>query len=184
MCIRDSDYRKVYAAYKRALDTKGKPTVILAHTVKGYGLGHNFEGRNATHQMKKLALEDLKLFRDKQQIPISDEELEKDPFMPPYYHPGEDAEEIKYLKQRREELGGYLPERRQDYSPVELPEFEKTFKALFKDSGKQEVASTMALVRTFKALMRDKELGKRIVPIIPDEARTFGLDSWLSLIHI
>ena len=178
------DYRKVYAAYKRALDTKGKPTVILAHTVKGYGLGHNFEGRNATHQMKKLALEDLKLFRDKQQIPISDEELEKDPFMPPYYHPGEDAEEIKYLKMRREELGGYLPERRQDYSPVELPEFEKTFKALFKDSGKQEVASTMALVRTFKALMRNKELGKRIVPIIPDEARTFGLDSWFPTLKI
>ena len=178
------DYRKVYAAYKRALDTKGKPTVILAHTVKGYGLGHNFEGRNATHQMKKLALEDLKLFRDKQQIPISDEELEKDPFMPPYYHPGEDAEEIKYLKKRREELGGYLPERRQDYSPVELPEFEKTFKALFKDSGKQEVASTMALVRTFKALMRNKELGKRIVPIIPDEARTFGLDSWFPTLKI
>ncbi len=178
------DYRKVYAAYKRALETKGKPTVILAHTIKGYGLGHNFEGRNATHQMKNLAAEDLKLFRDKQQIPISDEELEKDPYMPPYYHPGEDAEEIKYLKARREELGGYLPERRQKFTPLELPDFEKTFKALFKDSGKQEVASTMALVRTFKALMRDKEIGKRIVPIIPDEARTFGLDSWFPTLKI
>ncbi|OHF36116.1 pyruvate dehydrogenase (acetyl-transferring), homodimeric type [Corynebacterium sp. HMSC074A01] len=172
------DYRKVYAAYKRALETKGKPTVILAHTIKGYGLGHNFEGRNATHQMKNLTLEDLKLFRDKQEIPISDEELEKDPYLPPYYHPGEDAEEIKYLKARREELGGYLPERRETYTALEQPDFEKTYKALFKDSGKQEVATTMALVRTFKAMMRDKELGKRVVPIIPDEARTFGLDSW------
>ena len=178
------DYRKVYAAYKRALETKGKPTVILAHTVKGYGLGHNFEGRNATHQMKKLSLDDLKLFRDKQQIPIPDEVLEKDPYMPPYYHPGEDAEEIKYLKKRREELGGYLPERRTQFTPLELPDFEKTFKPMFKDSGKQQVASTMALVRTFKALMRDKEIAKRVVPIIPDEARTFGLDSWFPTLKI
>ena len=172
------EYRKVYAAYKKALETKGKPTVILAHTVKGYGLGHNFEGRNATHQMKKLTLDDLKLFRDKQGIPISDEELEKDPYLPPYYHPGQDADEIKYLQERRKELGGYLPERREKFTPLELPDFEKSFKAMFKDSGSQQVASTMALVRTFKALMRDKEIGRRVVPIIPDEARTFGLDSW------
>lgn len=178
------DYRKVYAAYKRALETKGKPTVILAHTVKGYGLGHSFEGRNATHQMKNLTLEDLKLFRDKQEIPISDEELEKDPYLPPYYHPGEDADEIKYLKERRKELGGYLPERRASYTPLEQPDFEKTYKALFKDSGKAQVATTMALVRTFKALMRDKEIGKRVVPIIPDEARTFGLDSWFPTLKI
>ncbi|MEH0147687.1 pyruvate dehydrogenase (acetyl-transferring), homodimeric type [Corynebacterium sp. Q4381] len=178
------DYRKVYAAYKKALETKGKPTVILAHTVKGYGLGHNFEGRNATHQMKKLTLDDLKLFRDKQGIPITDEELEKDPYLPPYYHPGEDAEEIKYLKERRKELGGNLPERRVDFTPLEQPDFEKTYKALFKDSGSQEVATTMALVRTFKALMRDQEIGKRVVPIIPDEARTFGLDSWFPTLKI
>ena len=178
------DYRKVYAAYKRALETKGKPTVILAHTVKGYGLGHNFEGRNATHQMKNLTLEDLKLFRDKQQIPISDEELEKDPYMPPYYHPGEDADEIKYLKERRKELGGYLPHRVEEYTPLEQPDFEKTYKAMFKDSGKAEVATTMALVRTFKALMRDQEIGRRVVPIIPDEARTFGLDSWFPTLKI
>ncbi|WP_288725196.1 pyruvate dehydrogenase (acetyl-transferring), homodimeric type [uncultured Corynebacterium sp.] len=178
------DYRKVYAAYKRAMETKGKPTVILAHTVKGYGLGHSFEGRNATHQMKSLTLDDLKLFRDTQQIPISDEDLERDPYLPPYYHPGEDADEIKYLKKRREELGGFLPQRRTTYTPLELPDFEKTFKASFKDSGKQQVASTMALVRTFKALTRDKELGKRLVPIIPDEARTFGLDSWFPTLKI
>ncbi|OIR43981.1 pyruvate dehydrogenase (acetyl-transferring), homodimeric type [Corynebacterium sp. NML140438] len=179
------DYRKIYAAYKRALETKGKPTVILAHTIKGYGLGHNFEGRNATHQMKNLTLEDLKRFRDKQEVPISDEELEKDPYLPPYYHPGEDAPEIKYLKERREELGGYLPERRVKFTPLEQQQdFEKAYKAMFKDSGKQEVATTMALVRTFKALMRDKEIGKRVVPIIPDEARTFGLDSWFPTLKI
>lgn len=177
------DYRKIYAAYQRAMQTKDRPTVILAHTIKGYGLGHNFEGRNATHQMKKLTLDDLKLFRDKQGIPISDEELEKDPKMPPYYHPGEDSEEIKYLKERRRELGGYLPERRESYTPLDVPPVEK-FKSILKGSGKQEVATTMALVRTFKELMRDKEIGKRIVPIIPDEARTFGMDSWFPTLKI
>lgn len=177
------DYRKVYAAYKRALETKGKPTVILAHTIKGYGLGHNFEGRNATHQMKKLTLDDLKLFRDKQGIPISDEELEKDPYLPPYYHPGEDADEIKYLKERRAELGGALPERREKYEPVSVPDIDK-LRVVRKGSGKQQVATTMALVRTFKELMRDKDLAKRVVPIIPDEARTFGMDSWFPTLKI
>ncbi|MBZ8178453.1 pyruvate dehydrogenase (acetyl-transferring), homodimeric type [Corynebacterium sp. 3HC-13] len=177
------DYRKIYAAYQRAMQTKDRPTVILAHTIKGYGLGHNFEGRNATHQMKKLTLDDLKLFRDKQGIPISDEELEKDPSLPPYYHPGEDSEEIKYLQERRKELGGYLPERREQYTPLDVPPIEK-LKTILKGSGKQEVATTMALVRTFKELMRDKELGKRIVPIIPDEARTFGMDSWFPTLKI
>ena len=100
------DYRKIYAAFKRAMETKDRPTVILAHTIKGYGLGHNFEGRNATHQMKKLTLEDLKHFRDRQGIPISDAELEKDPYLPPYYNPGPDSPEIKYMLERRKELGG------------------------------------------------------------------------------
>ena len=178
------DYRKVYAAYKRALETKnGAPTVILAHTIKGYGLGHNFEGRNATHQMKKLTLDDLKQFRTKQDIPFSDEDLEKDPYLPPYYHPGKDAPEIKYMLERREELGGFLPERRSVYTPLEVPELDK-LKSIRKGSGKQQVATTMALVRTFKELMRDKELGKRIVPIIPDEARTFGMDSWFPTLKI
>ncbi|WCZ32916.1 pyruvate dehydrogenase (acetyl-transferring), homodimeric type [Corynebacterium massiliense] len=179
------DYRKIYAAYAKALEYRGtgKPTVILAHTIKGYGLGHSFEGRNATHQMKKIAIEDLKLFRDKQQIPISDEELEKDPYLPPYYHPGMDAPEIKYMLERRKELGGFLPERRVEYKPLPAPDISK-MKKLRKDSGKQEIATTMALVRTLKEVMRDKELAKRIVPIIPDEARTFGMDSWFPTMKI
>lgn len=177
------DYRKIYAAYKRALKTKDQPTVILAHTIKGYGLGHNFEGRNATHQMKKLTLDDLKLFRDKQDIPISDEELEKDPYLPPYFHPGPDAEEIKYMVNRRKELGGFLPERREKFTPLKMPDL-SIAKLARKGSGKQEVATTMALVRVFKDLMRDDELKKRIVPIVPDEARTFGMDSWFPTLKI
>ena len=177
------DYRKIYAAFKRAMETKDRPTVILAHTIKGYGLGHNFEGRNATHQMKKLTLEDLKLFRDKQQIPISDEVLEKDPYLPPYYHPGKDSEEIKYMLERRKDLGGWVPERRTSYKPLSVPSMDD-LKIMRKDSGKQQVATTMAVVRTCKELMRDKELGKRFVPIIPDEARTFGMDSWFPTLKI
>ena len=177
------DYRKIYAAYKRALEIKDRPTVILAHTIKGYGLGHNFEGRNATHQMKKLTLDDLKQFRDKQGVPISDEELEKDPYLPPYYHPGEDSPEIQYLLERRKELGGFVPERRESYEPVQVPGLDK-LRSLRKGSGKQQVATTMAVVRGFKELMRDQELGKRFVPIIPDEARTFGMDSWFPTMGI
>ena len=178
------DYRKVYAAYKKALETKDQPTVILAHTIKGYGLGHNFEGRNATHQMKKLTLEDLKQFRDKQEIPISDEQLEADPYLPPYYYPGDDAPEIQYIKQRRKELGGYLPSRRENYQPIEVGPTEEVLKGLLKGSGKQKVATTMAVVRAFKELMRDKNLKDRLVPIIPDEARTFGMDSWFPTLKI
>jgi len=177
------DYRKIYAAYARAMETKDQPTVILAHTIKGYGLGHNFEGRNATHQMKKLTLEDLKSFRDKQSIPISDEELEKDPYLPPYYNPGEDSEEIRYMLERRRELGGFLPERRSTYSTLTVPGVEN-IKSALKGSGRQKVATTMALVRVFKDLMRDEEIKKRLVPIIPDEARTFGLDSWFPTLKI
>ncbi|WP_298087796.1 pyruvate dehydrogenase (acetyl-transferring), homodimeric type [uncultured Corynebacterium sp.] len=177
------DYRKIHAAYAKALETKDQPTVILAHTIKGYGLGHNFEGRNATHQMKKLTLDDLKLFRDKQEIPISDEVLEENPHLPPYYHPGEDSEEIRYLKERRKELGGFVPVRRESYEPLKVPEMD-ALKSILKGSGKQQVATTMAVVRIFKELMRDKELGKRFVPIIPDEARTFGMDSWFPTLKI
>ncbi|QTH59163.1 pyruvate dehydrogenase (acetyl-transferring), homodimeric type [Corynebacterium hindlerae] len=177
------DYRKIYAAYKRAMEETGRPTVILAHTIKGYGLGHNFEGRNATHQMKKLTLDDLKLFRDKQGIPISDEELEKDPYLPPYFHPGKDAPEIKYMLERRKELGGFLPERRDKYEPIAVPDID-ALKSMRKGSGKQQVATTMAVVRTFKELMRDKSLAERLVPIIPDEARTFGMDSWFPTLKI
>lgn len=133
--------------------------------------------------MKKLTLDDLKLFRDKQGIPITDEQLEKDPYLPPYYHPGEDAPEIKYMKERRAALGGYLPERRENYDPIQVPPLDK-LRSVRKGSGKQQIATTMATVRTFKELMRDKGLADRLVPIIPDEARTFGLDSWFPTLKI
>ncbi|MGH3517387.1 MAG: pyruvate dehydrogenase (acetyl-transferring), homodimeric type [Haloechinothrix sp.] len=170
------DYRKVYAAYKAALEHHAQPTVILAHTIKGYGLGASFEGRNATHQMKKLTLDDLKLFRDAQRIPISDEDLERDPKLPPYYHPGANSPEIEYLVGRRRSLGGFLPERRAKSKALVLPG-DKVYDAIRKGSGKQEVATTMAFVRLVRELAKDPEIGKRVVPIIPDEARTFGLDS-------
>ncbi|WP_449277407.1 pyruvate dehydrogenase (acetyl-transferring), homodimeric type [Leucobacter sp. GX24907] len=171
------DYRKVYAAFKAATEHKGRPTVILAKTIKGYGLGPHFEGRNATHQMKKMTLEDLKLFRDTMHIPISDAQLEADPYRPPYYHPGEQDEAIQYVHERRRELGGYLPERRTRYVDLALPEA-KSYSIAKRGSGQQEAATTMVFVRLLKDLMRDKGLGSRIVPIIPDEARTFGMDSY------
>jgi pyruvate dehydrogenase E1 component len=170
------DYRKVYAAYKSATEHHGQPTVILAKTIKGYGLGPHFEGRNATHQMKKMTLDDLKLFRDSLRIPISDQELERDPYLPPYYHPGKDAPEIQYLQERRQRLGGYLPERRNKSKALVLPG-DKVYDVIRHGSGKQEVATTMAFVRLLKDLAKDPEVGPRIVPIIPDEARTFGMDS-------
>ncbi|EKF23281.1 pyruvate dehydrogenase (acetyl-transferring), homodimeric type [Mycolicibacterium hassiacum DSM 44199] len=177
------DYRKVYAAYKAALEHKGQPTVILAKTIKGYSLGAHFQGRNATHQMKKLALEDLKYFRDAMRIPISDKELEADPYLPPYYHPGMDAPEIRYMLERRRALGGFIPERRTKTKVLTLPGPD-AYKSVKKGSGKQPVATTMATVRVFKELLRDKNIGHRIVPIIPDEARTFGMDSWFPSLKI
>lgn len=171
------DYRKMYAAYKAALEHKGQPTVILAHTIKGYGLGTHFEGRNATHQMKKLKMEDLKTFRDHMHVPISDAELEKDLYQPPYYHPGQDDEAIQYMQERRRALGGFVPERRSKYTQIELPGSD-LYKVGKKGSGNQPVATTMGFVRILKDLMRSKEIGKRIVPIIPDEARTFGVDAF------
>ena len=177
------DYRKVYAAYKAAMGNTGQPTVILAHTIKGYGLGQSFAGRNATHQMKKFTLEDLKSFRDSLNLPISDEALEKDPYNAPYYHPGADDEVIQYALERRAKLGGGLPKRQVSHAPVHLPD-DTAYGQVKKGSGKQQIATTMAFVRLLKDLMRDKEFGKRIVPIIPDEARTFGMDSFFSTIKI
>ncbi len=170
------DYRKIYAAYKAAREHTGQPTIILAHTIKGYGLGSGFAGRNATHQMKKLKIDDLKLLRDTLHIPFTDEQLEENPYLPPYYHPGSDDEAIQYMLERRRQLGGFVPERRSTHKPVTTPGPEK-YESLAKGSGHQEVATTMALVRLFKDLLKDKEFGHRLVPIIPDEARTFGLDS-------
>ncbi|MEY4060836.1 MAG: hypothetical protein RIQ31_498 [Actinomycetota bacterium] len=171
------DYRKVYAAYKAAKEHKGQPTVIIAKTIKGFTLGKSFEGRNATHQMKKLTLDNLKSFRDELHIPISDAQLEENPYQPPYFHPGQDAPEIQYMHERRRELGGYLPERRSKYVDFKLPD-DSAYAISKKGSGTQEVATTMAFVRLFKDLLRSPEFGERIVPIIPDEARTFGMDAF------
>ena len=171
------DYRKIYAAYAQALAHKGQPTVILAKTIKGYGLGKAFEGRNATHQMKKLTLENLKSFRDDMNIPITDAQLEVDPYQPPYYRPAPGTLEIDYMHERRRALGGYLPERRSKYVSFELPE-DKAYAVAKGGSGTQEIATTMAFVRLLKDLLKTPELGPRIVPIIPDEARTFGMDAF------
>jgi pyruvate dehydrogenase E1 component len=171
------DYRKVYAAYKAAVEHKGQPTVILAKTIKGFTLGKSFEGRNATHQMKKLTLDNLKGFRDELRIPITDAQLEENPYEPPYFHPGQDAPEIQYMHERRRALGGYLPERRSKYVDFKLPA-EDAYKVAKGGSGTQEIATTMAFVRLMKDLLRAPEFGERIVPIIPDEARTFGMDAF------
>jgi pyruvate dehydrogenase E1 component len=167
------DYRKVYAAFAAAQAHVGQPTVILAHTIKGWTL-NSLQGRNATHQMKKLTKTDLKEFRDRLHLPISDRELEAE--LPPYYHPGADSEEIQYMLERRHALGGSLPERLVRAKPLKLPG-DAAYAELQAGSGKQKVATTMAVVRLLKDLMKDDEIGNRIVPIIPDEARTFGLDS-------
>jgi pyruvate dehydrogenase E1 component len=175
------DYRKLYAAYAAATAHTGQPTVILAHTIKGWTLGSHFEGRNATHQMKKLTIEDLKGFRDTLQIPVEDDQL--DPYLPPYYRPSEDHEHMQYLHERRRQLGGSVPTRRAESKVLELPG-----DAMYKDSkggsGNQAVATTMAFVRLLRDLLRDPNIGKRIVPIIPDEARTFGMDSFFPTLKI
>ncbi len=180
------DYRKVYAAFKAATESHGAPTVILAQTIKGWTLGPDFEARNAVHQMKKLNEESLKGFRDRLYLDISDEEIEAD--LPPYITFDDDDEEQQYLLARREELGGSVPERRTTYTSMELPD-DDVYGAIKEGSGNQEVATTMALVRLFKDLFRHKGsdkngIGKRIVPIIPDEARTFGMDSMFPTLKI
>ncbi|MGO4691641.1 pyruvate dehydrogenase (acetyl-transferring), homodimeric type [Glaciibacter sp. 2TAF33] len=171
------DYRKVYAAFKAATEHKGQPTVIIAKTVKGYGLGPSFEGRNATHQMKKMTLDNLKTFRDSMHVPITDAQLEENPYLPPYYTPGDSDPAIQYLHERRRALGGYIPERRSKYTQVNLPD-DATYAVSKKGSGTQEIATTMAFVRLLKDLLRAKDFGNRVVPIIPDEARTFGIDAF------
>ena len=170
------DYRKMYAAYKSATETKGQPTVILAKTIKGWTLGSSFEARNSTHQMKKLSLEDLKDFRDRLHIPISDAQLEEDPYLPPYYNPGLKDENLAYMMERRRQLGGSLPQRREKSRPLLLPG-DGVYDAVMRGSGNQAIATTMAFVRLFKDLVKDENIGARFVPIIPDEARTFGMDS-------
>src|SRR4029453_17671476 len=175
------DYRKLYAAYSAATAHTGQPTLILGKRIKGWTLGSHFEGRNATHQMKKLTLDDLKGFRDRLQIDIADDAL--DAKLPPYYHPGTESEEYAYLIARRRVLGAFLPERHGKSSPLTLPG-DKVYDVTRRGSGKQSVATTMALVRLLKELMKDPEIGPRIVPVIPDEARTFGLDSLFPTLKI
>jgi pyruvate dehydrogenase E1 component len=165
----------VYAAFAAAKEHRGQPTVVLAQTVKGWTLGPNFEGRNATHQMKKLTVADLKGFRDRLHLPITDQELESG--APPYFHPGRNSEEIQYMHDRRNALGGYVPTRVVRSKPLVLPE-DKTYASVKKGSGQQSIATTMAFVRLLKDLMRDKEIGRRFVLIAPDEYRTFGMDSF------
>ncbi|MFF9864274.1 pyruvate dehydrogenase (acetyl-transferring), homodimeric type [Streptomyces sp. NPDC013953] len=167
--------RKVYAAYKAALAHKGAPTVILAQTVKGFTLGKGFESKNANHQMKKLSVEEFKDMRDLLGLPIPDSAFTDGQV--PYGHPGADSPEVRYLQERRAALGGPAPARRvQPVAPLPAPA-EKAFTAFDKGSGSQSVATTMAFVRLMKDLIRDKETGKRWVPIVPDEARTFGMES-------
>jgi pyruvate dehydrogenase E1 component len=167
------DYRKVYAAYKSAVELKGAPVVILAKTVKGWTLGGAVEGRNVTHQAKKLSEEELKTFRDRLELPISDKDIREG--VPPFYHPGADSEEVQYLLARRHALGGFVPERRVDAKSIELPKADLYDE--FATGTDQNVATTMAFVRLLRKLMRDKTFGPRVVPIIPDEARTFGMES-------
>jgi pyruvate dehydrogenase E1 component len=170
------DYRKLFAAYQAATEHTGQPTVILAKTIKGWTLGSSFEGRNATHQMKKLTLADLKTFRDRLYLDIPDSDLERDPYAPPYLSLDEKSDEFQYMMARRDALGGAIPARRTTHVPLRIPPSE-AFGDIKRGSGKQKVATTMAFVRLLKDLMKDKNIGPRWVPIIPDEARTFGMDS-------
>jgi len=171
------DYVKVHSAYKAAMEHRGQPTVVLVKTVKGYTLGPSFEGRMASHQMKKLALQDLKDFRDLLRIPIPDAQLEEDPYRPPYFRPEPGAPELEYMLERRRALGGPVPERRATHTAIELPA-DAVYASAKKGSGAQQAATTMAFARILRDILRDKKVGHRIVPIIPDEARTFGMDAY------
>lgn len=168
------DYRKMYAAYEAASKTTGQPTVVLAKTIKGWTLGSHFEGRNSTHQMKKLTLEDLLVFRDRLRIPIPDSAM--DPYLPPYYHPGPQDEAMQYMVETRRRLGGSVPTRRTAAKVLSLPG-DDAYEVVKRGSGNQAIATTMAFVRLVKDLLKDENVGPRLVPIIPDEARTFGMDS-------
>ena len=162
---------KVYAAYAQAVEHKGQPTVILAGTVKGYGTGVAGEANNETHSLKKLDLQSLKQFRDRFNIPLTDKELES----VPYYRPAPDSPELKYMHARRQALGGSIPRRRSTFEPIAAPDL-NAFSGQLKGSGERAISSTMAFVRVLSTLTKDKVLGERVVPIVPDEARTFGME--------
>jgi pyruvate dehydrogenase E1 component len=174
------DAQKVYAAYSAACEHKGSPTVILAKTVKGYGMGAAGEGQNFTHQQKKMSIEQLRAFRDRFNIPIADDQIESVPF----YRPSEDSPEIRYLKKQREQLGGSVPARRQETDvTLAIPEL-SAFEPLLKGSGDREISTTMAFVRILNILLKDKNLAKYVVPIVPDECRTFGMEGLFRQIGI
>ncbi|WP_323751710.1 pyruvate dehydrogenase (acetyl-transferring), homodimeric type [Marinobacter sp.] len=166
------DPYKVYAAYHRAVNqNNGRPTVILAHTIKGYGFGAAGEAQNTAHSLKKLDLDTLKAFRDRFGVPLKDDELED----VPYYRPAPDSPELVYMKKKRQDLGGFYPKRNKDCQPLQIPDLD-IFKAVLEGSGDREISTTMAFVRLLGALVKDKRVGKRVVPIVPDEARTFGME--------
>jgi len=170
---------KVYAAYKAAVEHRGAPTVILARTIKGYGLGEAGEGKNVTHQQKKLNEEELREFRTRFDIPVTDQQCAEVPF----YRPAEDSEEIRYLRARRESLGGYVPQRRVRAAAI-APIHEELFKEFFAGSDGREISTTMAFVAILRKLLKDPALGKLVVPIVPDEARTFGMESLFRTVGI
>jgi pyruvate dehydrogenase E1 component len=175
------DYRKVYSAYKLALGQRGAPTVILAHTVKGWTLGVGFEGRNSTHQIKKIGEAELRAFRDLLELPISDKRLAES--KPPYYHPGAESDEVEYLLMRRRALGGMLPRRVVRNKPLELPG-DAPYAEFLTGSGTRAASTTMVFAGLLRNLLRDPGIGNRVVPIIPDEARTFGMDALFSEVKI
>ncbi|HEX7770153.1 MAG TPA: pyruvate dehydrogenase (acetyl-transferring), homodimeric type, partial [Dokdonella sp.] len=173
------DPHKVYAAYHAAVNTRGMPTVILAKTVKGYGMGSAGESQNPTHQQKKLDDDAVRHFRDRFQIPIADDKL-KDV---PYYHPGKDSPEVEYMLERRRALGGFLPQRRRKSVSLEAPALD-AFAQITKGSGEREISTTMAFVRGMNLLLRDKQIAPHVVPIVADEARTFGMEGMFRQIGI
>ncbi|HET7301188.1 MAG TPA: pyruvate dehydrogenase (acetyl-transferring), homodimeric type, partial [Oleiagrimonas sp.] len=179
------DPHKVYAAYHEAVNTEGMPTVILAKTVKGYGMGEAGESQNIAHQAKKMDAEAIRVFRDRFNIPLTDKQLEGDgPDAVPYYHPGADSDEVKYMLERRRELGGSLPHRREKSDEsLQAPDMD-AFKTITKSSGDREISNTMSLVRGMNLLLRDKKIGPRVVPIVADEARTFGMEGMFRQIGI
>ena len=173
------DPHKVYAAYHEAVNTKGMPTVILAKTVKGYGMGAAGESQNPTHQQKKLDNEAVRAFRDRFNIPVADDKVDE----VPYFHPGKDSPEVEYLIERRKALGGFLPQRRAKSASIAVPDL-SAFEQISKGTGEREISTTMAFVRGFNLLLRDKQMGPRIVPIVADEARTFGMEGMFRQIGI
>lgn len=173
------DPYKVYAAYHEAMNNKGRPTVILAQTVKGYGTGQSGQAKNDTHSLKKVALEDLKAFRDNFNIPLSDDQLKE----VPYYRPSPDSPEMKYMFERRKQLGGFYPARRTEFEKLDVPSLD-AFSGQLKSSGERKLSTQMALNRVLSTLIKDKNMGKRVVPIVPDEARTFGMEGMFRQLSI